>query len=812
MRAIREVFRAELRHRWRSWLALTVLVALVGGTVLGGIAAGRRTSSAFPRFLARYGYDVLVYSFPLPLPTATAALPNVTKTYYEVSYANGDVVANGRVVPENDAYISGLPSHALSTTKLVAGRMPTAANEVLIGFTFQQQFGLHIGSLVTVPFYSLAQQSSFSNTNAPPRGARIAFRVVGVEANLTDFPAGVAPVYNLYTSPAFDRGQGRQALKLYGALVRLRNGAADLPRFQNDFQHLSFPPHDDFHGIQSEDTGVTTVERSIHPQAVGWWLFALFVGLVGLAVVGQALSRQSLLESESYPTLEALGFRPRQVFLLGMARAATIGLVGAAGAVLLAFLVSPLTPVGEARIAEPAQGFAFDVLVLALGAVATLFVTLVLTAYPAWRATRAHLDQPRSELGASRASRIVGVLAKAGAPPSIVVGTSRALERGSGRASVPVVTALLGTVVAVTALVATAVFGASLSNLVSTPALYGMNWQVDLSGLSYQQVESVLKKAVPNTSITKITAEITGKYVKVNGVTVQAIIVEVPKGPMAFSLVDGRYPMGLGEIALGATTLSQTGAHIGSKVPVTIFNAALNAQTSRLKVVGTIAFPPQFGTGDFGIGAVVTVSTAERLACPPGAGAVACLSTLKAKITTNAGWDLAIGTAPDRAGRATVAKLESQLSSVLTPASVPTDLANFGQAVNFPALLGATLAIFGAAALAHLLFVSVARRRREVAILKVLGFVRAQVGAAVCWQSTTIAIVGIVLGVPVGIAAGRVIWRTFALNLGVVPVDIAPVRLVVLFAAGVLVVGGLLALIPAMLAARTRPAEALREA
>ncbi len=97
-------------------------------------------------------------------------------------------------------------------------------------------------------------------------------------------------------------------------------------------------------------------------------------------------------------------------------------------------------------------------------------------------------------------------------------------------------------------------------------------------------------------------------------------------------------------------------------------------------------------------------------------------------------------------------------------------------------------------------------------MLKVLGFVRAQVGAAVCWQSTTIAVVGIVLGVPIGIAAGRVIWRAFALNLGVVPVDIAPVRLIVLFALGVVVAGALLALVPAMLAARTRPAEALREA
>jgi ABC-type uncharacterized transport system permease subunit len=42
-------------------------------------------------------------------------------------------------------------------------------------------------------------------------------------------------------------------------------------------------------------------------------------------------------------------------------------------------------------------------------------------------------------------------------------------------------------------------------------------------------------------------------------------------------------------------------------------------------------------------------------------------------------------------------------------------------------------------------------------------------------------------------------------------VDIAPVRLVIIFAVGALAVGGLLALVPAMLAARTRPAEALRE-
>ena len=54
----------------------------------------------------------------------------------------------------------------------------------------------------------------------------------------------------------------------------------------------------------------------------------------------------------------------------------------------------------------------------------------------------------------------------------------------------------------------------------------------------------------------------------------------------------------------------------------------------------------------------------------------------------------------------------------------------------------------------HLLLVSVARRRTETGLLKVLGFVRRQVGAAVCWQATTIALAGIAAGVPLGVAAG----------------------------------------------------------
>jgi ABC-type antimicrobial peptide transport system permease subunit len=137
-------------------------------------------------------------------------------------------------------------------------------------------------------------------------------------------------------------------------------------------------------------------------------------------------------------------------------------------------------------------------------------------------------------------------------------------------------------------------------------------------------------------------------------------------------------------------------------------------------------------------------------------------------------------------------------------------LVNFGESVNFPLLFAAALSLFGAATLLHLLLVSVARRHVEAGLLKALGFVRRQVAAAVCWQATTVALAGIAVGVPVGVAAGRVLWRVFATNFGVVPVDVVEPVLIAALVAGVVAVANLLAAVPALLAARSQPARLLR--
>jgi ABC-type antimicrobial peptide transport system permease subunit len=104
----------------------------------------------------------------------------------------------------------------------------------------------------------------------------------------------------------------------------------------------------------------------------------------------------------------------------------------------------------------------------------------------------------------------------------------------------------------------------------------------------------------------------------------------------------------------------------------------------------------------------------------------------------------------------------------------------------------------------------VSRRRREVGLLKVLGFVNSQVVSTVAWQATTLALVGIAIGVPLGVVIGGAVWRTFANNLGAVPVAVVPTLLIGGLAVGVIVVANFLAIAPALAATRSKPGDLLR--
>jgi ABC-type antimicrobial peptide transport system permease subunit len=104
----------------------------------------------------------------------------------------------------------------------------------------------------------------------------------------------------------------------------------------------------------------------------------------------------------------------------------------------------------------------------------------------------------------------------------------------------------------------------------------------------------------------------------------------------------------------------------------------------------------------------------------------------------------------------------------------------------------------------------VSRRRREIGLLKALGFVNGQIASTVACQATTVALVGIVAGVPAGVAIGRTIWQAFASNLGAIPVSVVPILLLGGLAGGILVVSNIIAVAPALAAIRSKPGELLR--
>jgi len=139
----------------------------------------------------------------------------------------------------------------------------------------------------------------------------------------------------------------------------------------------------------------------------------------------------------------------------------------------------------------------------------------------------------------------------------------------------------------------------------------------------------------------------------------------------------------------------------------------------------------------------------------------------------------------------------------------PAEIVNYQSTGATPVILAAGLAASAIVALALTLIASVRRRRRDLALLKTLGFTTRQLAATIAWQASVIAAIAAIVGVPVGIAVGRELWILFARNINAVPEPSVPGSLI-LVAVGALIFANVVAAIPARIAARTPAALVLR--
>ncbi len=102
-------------------------------------------------------------------------------------------------------------------------------------------------------------------------------------------------------------------------------------------------------------------------------------------------------------------------------------------------------------------------------------------------------------------------------------------------------------------------------------------------------------------------------------------------------------------------------------------------------------------------------------------------------------------------------------------------------------------------------------RDHDLMVMRALGMTRRQTRWAIVTQSSLVAAVGFVVGIPLGVAAGRIIWQTVAENTPiqfVAPTAWAVILLTPLVAWGA---ANLLALWPAHQVASRSIGESLRE-
>jgi ABC-type antimicrobial peptide transport system permease subunit len=130
--------------------------------------------------------------------------------------------------------------------------------------------------------------------------------------------------------------------------------------------------------------------------------------------------------------------------------------------------------------------------------------------------------------------------------------------------------------------------------------------------------------------------------------------------------------------------------------------------------------------------------------------------------------------------------------------------------VATPKLLAAVLSLLALATLAHLLIISIRGRRRDLAVLRTLGFTPRQVSATIAWQATTVIAISLAIGLPLGALGGRLAWMTFAHYLGADPVAHVPVLAMLAAIPVAILLTNLLALGPGLVAGRLRPAAVLR--
>jgi ABC-type antimicrobial peptide transport system permease subunit len=138
------------------------------------------------------------------------------------------------------------------------------------------------------------------------------------------------------------------------------------------------------------------------------------------------------------------------------------------------------------------------------------------------------------------------------------------------------------------------------------------------------------------------------------------------------------------------------------------------------------------------------------------------------------------------------------------------DVINLQNVDRLPAVLAGLVVLLGVATVGNTLVSSVRRRRKDLAILKTIGFVRRQLMLVIASQATSFCVLALLIGVPLGVVGGRWAWFLVASGIGSVSTPAVPVLAIAIVIPVTLVIANVVAAWPGYEAARTAPSAELR--
>ena len=767
MSAVWMWFRVEWRSRWRALVGLLLLIAFATLAVEASVAGARRGATAMDRLLERtepatmlvllnrgaFDWDV-VRSMP-----QVAALSAFAVTGFAVE-GLGD---HPEIEPTELGLFPFVDDQLLNTVErpvVLDGRVPdpSRADEVAVSPNFAQHFDRRVGDHITLHLYSAEQLDAYDE--GAPTGPTIDATVVGVIRTPWIHDTADNPAGGLVPSAGLSRQYPENVVGTTGAvnvnaIVRLRDGGAGVDEFEKEFTRLTGIENADF---QNLDDAAQHTRDVTSFEARAMLLLALAALLASMVLIGVAISRHAAAALADLDVLQAFGLTPAQIRLACAAGPASAAVGGVVFAGAVAFWVSRWFPVGSAALVEPSPGRSFDPVVL-LPPIILVPLLVVAASLVSLRSAR------RTNESADRGSFVDA--ATSAWPLTLGLGTRFALSGRSTRNSASGRSALLGAILGVTGVVGALTFAHGIADATTGYERFGQTYELGTflgaGGQDFVDPASTLATIASDPDVDGV-LDTANDVARTESGSISLFSWEPVGDPIEPVVTEGRLPSTSSEIAIAPLTAEQERVDTGDTVTLTGPRGP-----ATLTVTG-LAFVPAGPHNGYASGGWVLPGAFHELFD---------------------GFRFHFGLASTRPGvdpQTVTDRLASAgIDAVPGPIIPPAERGELAELQTVPLLLAAFLALLGVGAVAHTLASTARRRRHDVAMLRALGMRPRNSGAIVFVQAGTIALVGLVVGLPLGLVSGRTVWRSVALDTPiefVVPRDWSAVGLVALAVVG----------------------------